>query len=233
VSPTPSKQAVLDNLVANKPAFHHDGSREQVWSAREETLRYLAEAVKPSDRTVETGAGASTVIFAATGATHTAISPVPREHRVIERYCQEHGIPTDRLEFIEGYAEEILPSYYPAPVDLAFIDGKHCFPYPIIDWHYLCNSLKLGGLMVVDDVRAPAVEVLCRIMLADPGWRLEATPDREAAAFKRVAEPPQGDPWQQQRLASTEDLAQHLNTMPSAPGPRGGALLQRLLGRRM
>ncbi len=232
MSKTSAKYAVLEELVRNEPAFHHDGSQEQVWSARQETLRYLVEVTRPSDRTVETGAGASTVIFAAAGATHTAISPVPREHQTIERYCQTHGIPTDRLEFIVGYSEEILPSYYSAtPIDVAFIDGKHSFPYPILDWHYLCNSLKLGGLLVVDDVRAPAVEMLCRIMLADPGWRLEDVLDREAASFRRLVEPPPGDPWQDQRLASHEELARHFNEAPSAHPRRSRALIQRLRGR--
>jgi predicted O-methyltransferase YrrM len=232
MSPPPTKYAVLDELVANEPAFHHDGSHKQVWSARRETLRYLAEVTHANDRTVETGAGASTVIFTAAGATHTAISPMPREHRTIERYCRAHGIPTDRLEFIEGYAEEILPSYYPdTPIDVVFIDGKHSFPYPIIDWHYLCNSLKLGGILVVDDVRAPAVEMLCRIMLADPGWKLEDAPDREAAAFRRLAEPAPGDPWQQQVLASAEEFSSHFDAAHLAPQRQSQGWLRRLRNR--
>jgi predicted O-methyltransferase YrrM len=221
--------AVLAALAAEQPAFHHDGEREQVWSARPETLAYLAEVTRAGDRTVETGSGASTVVFAAAGAEHTAISPVAREHRAIERWCREHGVLTDRLTFVEGYAEEVLPGFYPAtPIDVAFVDGKHSFPYPILDWHYLCNSLRGGGVLVLDDVRAPAVEVLCRIMLADPAWELVAAPDREAAAFRRLAEAPSGDPWQQQRLAPPEAFARHLGAgAPSGPT----AWIRRALGR--
>ena len=211
-----SKLMILEDLVSSQPAFHFDEGREQVWSARRETLEFLAQSTQPGDRTVETGTGASTVIFAAAEAVHTAISPMAREHRMVERYCRRHGIATDRLEFVEGYSEEVLPGYYPeAPFDLAFIDGKHSFPYPILDWYYICNSLKVEGMLVLDDVHAPAVEVLCRMMLADPGWRLQAAPDGEAAAFRKLAPAPPGDAWQLQKLAPVEEFNRHFNAVAS------------------
>jgi len=230
MSGAPDPRAVVAALVAEQPAFHHDGEREQVWSARGETLAYLASVTRPDDRTIETGAGASTVVFAAAGAVHTAVSPMGREHERIRAWCREHDVPTERLEFVEGYSEEVLPGWYPErPLDVAFIDGKHSFPFPIVDWHYVCNSVRVGGLLVLDDVRAAAVEVLCRFMLADPGWRLEAAPDGEAAAFRRVADEPPGDPWQQQRLAPHAELARVLGGGRRPLRPR--AALRRLLGR--
>ena len=228
----PDKFTVIDELVVSQPAFHHDGGQEQVWSARRETLMCLAEITQMNHRTVETGTGASTVIFAAAGAIHTAISPMPREHRMVERYCVEHGISTDRLELIEGYSEDVLPSYYPeTPFDVAFIDGKHSFPYPILDWHYIANSLKVGGTLVLDDIRAPAVEVLCRMMLADAGWQLEAAPDGEAAAFTKTADPAPGDPWQDQKLASVSEFDRHFRVASHSRLSGARDALQRLRGR--
>jgi hypothetical protein len=228
MSGAPDPRAVVAALVAERPAFHHDGEREQVWSARGETLAYLADATKPGDRTLETGSGASTVVFAAAGAVHTAVSPMGHEHERIRAWCRGHGVSTERLEFVEGYSEEVLPGWYPErPLDVAFIDGKHSFPFPIVDWHYVSISVKLGGLLVLDDARAAAVDVLCRFMLADPGWELDAAPDGEAVAFRRVAEAPRGDPWQQQRLASPAELARLLGATPEAPR-RARALLRRL-----
>jgi predicted O-methyltransferase YrrM len=226
MSAPPSAEAVVELLASAEPAFHHDGERDQVWSARRETLAYLASVTGPQDRTVETGAGASTVVFAASGALHTAISPQAREHRAVERWCAAHAISTQRVTFVEGYSEQVLPDWYPErPLDVAFVDGKHSFPYPILDWHYIGDSLGVGGLLVLDDVRAPAVEVLCRVMLADAdGWRLEASLDGEAAAFRRLAEAPPGDAWQQQRLCSHAELRRRLGTEEPAPGRLRGAL---------
>lgn len=216
---SPTKFTILEEIASSRPTFHHDAGREQVWSARHETLKCLAEVTQTDSRTVETGVGASTVIFAAAGANHTAISPMPREHRMVEQYCREHGISTDRLEQIEGYSEEVLPSYYPeTPFDVVFIDGKHSFPYPILDWHYLTNSLAVGGTLVLDDIRAPAVEMLCRIMLADAGWRLRSAPDGEAAVFTKGAVPPPGDPWQEQGMATVKEFDRcfrHIGRQPS------------------
>jgi predicted O-methyltransferase YrrM len=226
VSGPRSANEVVALLTADQPAFHHDGEREQVWSARPETLAWIASAAGPDDRTLETGSGASTVVFAASGAQHTAISPMAAEHRAVERWCEQHGVATGRVEFVEGYAEEVLPGWYSErPLDLAFIDGKHSFPYPILDWHYICNSLRVGGTVLLDDVRAPAVETLCRAMLADErGWQLVASLDGEAAAFRRLAEPPPGDAWQQERLSSQAELSSALGLdvqAPPRPGIRG------------
>jgi predicted O-methyltransferase YrrM len=186
---TPLRQ-VLEQLVEAEPAFHHYEGEEQVWHAGSSTLGFIAEAVEDGDRTMETGSGASTVVFAAAGARHTAISPEPQEHSLISRYCESLEVPTDRLEFVEGFSEEVLPSYIPPePLDFAFIDGKHSFPYPVIDWHYLSGHLRIGGTMLMDDVSALAVQVLFRLMLADDAWRLRVTLDGEAVAFEKLAEP--------------------------------------------
>jgi predicted O-methyltransferase YrrM len=228
----PDKFAVLEELVARQPAFHHDGGKEQVWSARRETLSCLAEITQAGHRTIETGTGASTVIFAAAGAKHTAISPMSREHKMVRRYCIDRGVSTDRLELIEGYSEEILPSYYPETAfDVAFIDGKHSFPYPILDWHYITNSLKVGGTLVLDDVRALTVEMLCRTMLADAGWQLKAALDGEAAVFTKTADPAPGDPWQNQKLASVSEFERHFRAVSQSRRSGVGAAFRRLRSR--
>ncbi len=198
---------VVDELIAAPPAFHQDRGEPQIWNARGQTLAYIARVTRPGDRTLEVGVGASTVVFAAAAAHHTAIGPVASEHRTVRRYCLERGVPINRLDLVEGYSEEVLPGFYPErELDIAFIDGKHSFPHPIIDWHYVSNILRVGGLLLIDDLAAPAVEMLCRVMLADSGWQLEGVPDCEAVAFRKLAVAQPGDPWQEQRVASSAEL---------------------------
>lgn len=204
-------QRIVDELITSAPAFHREGDEPQVWNARAQTLAYIAGAVRSGDRTAETGVGASTVAFVAAGAVHTAISPVVDEHDAVRGYCVDRGLSIDRLELIEGYSEAILPTFYPQHgLDVAFIDGKHSFPHPIVDWHYLATIVRLDGLVVLDDLAAPAVEMICRAVLSDPCWSLDAALDGQAVAFRKLAHPPAGDPWRDQHVASAQELERRL-----------------------
>jgi hypothetical protein len=60
-----------------------------------------------------------------------SISPESQEHSLISRYCQSLDVPTDQIEFVEGFSAEVLPSYSPPePLDFVFVDGKHSLAAP-------------------------------------------------------------------------------------------------------
>lgn len=189
-------EQVVDLLIRERPSFHMGGAT--VWNALPETLSLIARHVRPGHRTVETGAGASTVVFAAAGARHTAISPAGDEHERIRAWVVEHGIADDGLGFVEGTSDTVLPTMVAEELDVAFIDGKHSFPHPIVDWHYLATGLKVGGVILVDDLPIPAVAPVVRHMLADPGWEMLETADNRAGVFRKLAEPEPHDDWEAQ-----------------------------------
>lgn len=159
----------------------------------------IGRHVQPGDRTVETGSGASTVMFVAAGAKHTAVSPDGREHARIRDYCHQIGMDDGGLGFVEAASDAYLPRLDPgSPLDAVFIDGAHRFPHPVVDWHYLSRCLRVGGVMMLDDVPIPSVAVLFHAMRDDPGWEVLETADDRAAAFRKVAEGPVGDRWRDQ-----------------------------------
>jgi precorrin-6B methylase 2 len=176
----------VERVIADRPVFHTadtDGS----WAANPNTLRMLARHVRPGGRTVEVGCGASTVVFAAIGGQHTAISPDPDEHGRIRAYCERVGLDHGSVTFVEARSDQVLPTLAPEQsVDAVFIDGDHSFPYPIVDWHYLNMCLRVGGLLVADDIRAAAVGVIIRNMLDNPNWEMLEVADRDAAAFRKL-----------------------------------------------
>lgn len=157
-----------------------------------ETLEAIRAVVKPGDSTIETGVGASTVVFANGGAEHTAISPDPEEHDRVRDYCRQVGVDDSRLTFIVGLSDDVLPSLldHDRTLDVAFIDGAHSFPFPEVDWHYITRSLKVGGTLVMDDITIPAVTEVFHHMKLEPNWRLEGVLDERAASFKLLAAPP-------------------------------------------
>lgn len=179
---------VIDQIAIDKPAFHEGGTSR--WSALPEILSTLERVAGPSTRSVETGCGASTVVFAATGGQHTVISPDSREHYLVKRYCDQIGVDYSNVTFIAKSSDNVLPQLVSGrSLDLVFIDGAHSFPYAIVDWHYLSLGLKLGGHMLVDDVAIPAVAPVFHFMKSDPGWQLESLPDDRAALFSLLREP--------------------------------------------
>ena len=82
------KVDVVRRLLTDKPAFHLAGAAH--WDALPGSLRWISESVSGVSSTVETGVGASTVVFASTGAGHTAISPDPAEHQLVQD-CTANG----------------------------------------------------------------------------------------------------------------------------------------------
>ena len=188
---------IVDKLVADEPVFHSGGTR--VWNAMTGTMALIARYVQPGHRTLETGAGASTVVFVAAGAEHLAISPFGDEHRRIVEYAESLSINTSKLRFAEGSSTDVLPAL-PADdrYDVAFIDGMHSFPAPVVDFHYVDRVLKLGGLLLLDDVPIPAVGVVNRFLESSPDWEPVALVDDRAAVFRKLAEADREDNWRQQ-----------------------------------
>jgi hypothetical protein len=185
---------IVDRLLNDQPSFHGGGTVR--WDSLPETLKMIGRSVRVGDRTAEIGCGASTVVFTARGAHHTAISPDVREHERIREYCHSIGVDDQRLTFIEGLSEDVLPTFCRERVlDVEFIDGAHSFPYPEVDWHYLTKSLKVGGMLVIDDIPIPAVVPIFRHMRLDPRWRFEGIFDSRAAAFRLLNQPQSEDDW--------------------------------------
>jgi predicted O-methyltransferase YrrM len=193
---------VLQRVLADKPAFHLSGTA--YWDARPSTLSAIRDIVRPNNVTLEVGAGVSTVIFAAAGAKHTAISPDPEEHKLIREYCQQIGVNDSQITFLEGFSDDILPRHLSRErtLDVAMVDGAHSFPIPVVDWYYVARSLKVGGKLLIDDVPIPATMPAFRYMSLESHWRLDGLHDNRSAAFTLVAEPSLGDEWESQRFNS-------------------------------
>jgi hypothetical protein len=164
----------IEELLAEKPAFHVDGQGGAAnYAADEFALRFIAQHATADMVTLETGTGQSTVAFAIAGSDHTSISPAKDEHRRILDYCSSKGTGS-RLRFLADASDHALATGEGVPneLDFVFIDGAHRFPIPIIDWHYTDPRLKVGGILGVDDIQMPSVNVLCDFLRNEAEWEL-------------------------------------------------------------
>jgi predicted O-methyltransferase YrrM len=184
---------IVTLLEEERPAFHGGGTVR--WDATHETLQMIEECVQAGDRTLETGCGASTVVFAARGAHHTAISPSEDEQRRVRQCCEHMGVDDGRLTMMVAFSDDVLPVLCAERVfDVVFIDGAHSFPYPEVDWHYATRGLKIGGRLILDDIPIPSIAPLFRHMSLEPNWRLDGILDNRSAAFSLLA-PPKPEDW--------------------------------------
>lgn len=133
---------------------------------------FISDLIGPSSHTLETGAGISTLIFAIKGATHTVVTPSESEIVAIRGYAKTKNIDLGNIQFVMKPSDQFLPSANIKNLDMVFLDGKHAFPWPVIDWFYSADRLKQGGIMIVDDAHMKSVRILVDFMRVDPGWSL-------------------------------------------------------------
>jgi hypothetical protein len=192
--PTTVSKELSDELVlrlAIAPGLFHRGEQgEELWRGLTEVpLRALHRSVRAGMRTLETGCGGTTVIFAAKGARHTVVTPSSDEEVRVRELCKSEGVPMDDVNFLIGSSDSVLAGF-DEPLDLMLIDGAHRYPFPQIDWHYGAANLKVGGELWLDDVPIPAVYSLFEFLKGEKEWELVTVHDDKVAQFRKVAEVP-------------------------------------------
>jgi len=207
---TAKRQALVDRVLADPPVVHYmsrseisTGRLTGVWSTQESCYRFLADRCREGSRTLETGSGISTILFAAWGAQHRCITPGKEEVDAVIAYCRAHGISSAGLTFDVACSEAALIRLDPSdpPLDIVLIDGCHGFPTPMIDWYFAAGRLCRGGVVIVDDLQLPAVKLLCNFLDRDTRWhRIQGT--EKWAAYERRSEGPLVEDWDLQPFYS-------------------------------
>jgi hypothetical protein len=201
----------LEEVLAQRPPVHRPGTER-------DPRRWSEEGVRESDRTcygiskpfarelfgrltvgmqtLETGSGVSTLVFALGGSRHTAVSPDLEEHAALRVHAGSLGIDMTTVDFVAEPSDRYLPTCDLERLDVVLLDGKHAFPWPIIDWFYTADRLKVGGLMMLDDTRLRPVRVLVDFLKADVDrWRFEGKPGGRTSIFRKLAHPVHDATW--------------------------------------
>jgi glycosyltransferase involved in cell wall biosynthesis len=177
------KLATLSQIIHSPPKIHGGGTI--TWGLGEDVLNFMFKYLHAGLKTLETGCGASTLMFALKETTHFAITPSRDESERITGYCIERNLPTDKLSFRIGKSEDILPTFDVNDFDFVLIDGCHAFPVPFLDWYYTSQRLKVEGLLIIDDLQLWPCRVLCDFLTAEPEWAIESTFSR-SMVFRKL-----------------------------------------------
>jgi hypothetical protein len=194
------------HLLAHPPKLHQVGGElSSRWNLQDDDLMYLDEIVRPGMRTLETGAGLSTVVFALKGARHTCIVPDGGLVSRIRSFCSDSGIPQDGIEFIVEASERALPRLTGQDYDFALIDGRHGFPAPFIDCYYIARLLKVGGSVMIDDLHIWTSDLLVRYLQSEKSWKL-VRETWHAATFMKLDEEALAGEWTRQPFVVRRSL---------------------------
>jgi hypothetical protein len=188
----------LLDLLNNPPKLHRDGSGNPVsWKLNDQVLSFIDESVNENSKTLETGAGVSTILFALKGTYHTCITPDAQLIERVKDYCHEQDISTEKIHFSIGRSEDILPHLKTDDLDLVLIDGRHAFPSPFIDWYYSSTKLKKNGIVIIDDILIWTGKVIKDFLVLESAWTLKED-FLDACAFIKKEEDTHQKFWAEQ-----------------------------------
>jgi hypothetical protein len=223
--------APIDLLIAESPHFHAwpDG-RPANWAVAPQVLRFIHGLLEPGMRTLETGAGQTTVAFAIAGTAHTCITPDRGQADRIRAYCAARGIGCS-VTFIHESSDLALARGrdIPEALDFVLIDGAHRFPFPILDWHYTERRLCVGGIMAVDDFPMPSVRILHDFLKGEEEWELFRQ-FQVTSFFRRKRATENLWDWADQKINKPHLERQARRAAADQPAGRAARLLRRWLG---
>lgn len=168
-----------EDLKSSELLFRDGGGMETAQFARAsaalppDSLAAVADLLRPEHTTLEIGGGHSTVAFAAVVEQHYCINPDRTANNLVREFLARHDLWRDNVEFIGESSDVALPSLVPeAPIDVALMDGNHSFPFPMLDFHYVDRHLRVGSMLVLDNVEINSVRMLAEFLSLEPAYRL-------------------------------------------------------------
>jgi len=191
---------LTQRLRESPPGIH--GAGNEYWGLAWPALEWLERELREGMATVETGSGASTIVFAAAGTDHVAVTPDTDEEARVRAACLELDVSSERVSFQVGYSHDVLPrlSDQAPALDLALLDGAHGFPYPILDWWNISPLLKVGGRMLLDDAYMPPVAVVLDHARSSRAWEVEHAVSYRTVVLRKLADELPPFDWQGERL---------------------------------
>src|SRR5215470_15223534 len=81
------KFAAIEYLVRNQPRIH-PSAPSGAWATDIDCYKFMCQQVGPESRTLETGCGLSTILFAAWGTDHVCVTPSAEERDAVLRYSE-------------------------------------------------------------------------------------------------------------------------------------------------
>lgn len=150
---------------------------------------------------VETGSGASTLLFSHISEHHTVFA-LDAGSGSVTNVRRSPLLRQDVVTFVEGPTQLTLPQYrFTEKLQAVLIDGPHGYPFPDLEYYYLYPQLDTAALLILDDIHIPMIHNLFQFLQRDAMFDLNEVIGT-TAFFTRTSAPtfdPLGDGWWQQK----------------------------------
>jgi hypothetical protein len=195
-------------LLANLPKLHVWGGEEQVGGLNsvigERMITELARYDSP--RVIETGAGATTLLFCCLdpGALVSIAPNAELRDRIFEE-ATKRQIALTRLFFVCDRSELALPRIAADRnrFEVGLIDGSHNWPSVFVDFCYINMTMPTGGTLFVDDIHLYSVSQLFRLLRQQEQFQLIAVDDK-MATFRKLVDHQFLPEWNQEPYIAEE-----------------------------
>jgi hypothetical protein len=189
-------------LLTDLPKLHYWGGIEQIGGLNAQIgERMIVEVARyDSPHVVETGAGATTLLFCCLEpAGLTSIAPDAHLRDRILAEAVERKIAVDRLHYICERSEVALPRIAADDerFDVGLIDGSHNWPCVFVDFCYINMMMPAGGTLFVDDVHLYSVSQLYLLLRHQEDFEYVALDDK-VATFRKLVHQPFLPEWNRQ-----------------------------------
>jgi Methyltransferase domain len=187
--------ALLDDL----PRLHEWGGERRVGGLTPAIGDRIITEVRRYDspRVVETGAGATTLLFSCLRpSTLTSIAPNPELRDRILEEAAAREIAIDHLRFLCERSEIALPRIAADGdrFDVALIDGSHNWPSVFVDFCYFNMMMPAGATLFVDDIQLHSVSQLYFLLRQQEQFEYVAV-DSKLATFRKLVDNPFLPEW--------------------------------------
>jgi hypothetical protein len=224
---------ICRHIVEVAPSLHSAGT----FSAR--TFEAIANSVDKLQihNSVETGSGASTLLFSHRSEHHTVFA-LDDGSGSVSNVRRSPLLRRNAVTFVEGPTQVTLPRHrFTEKLQLALIDGPHGYPFPDLEYYYLYPQLDTGALLIIDDIHIPTVHNLFEFLRRDAMFQLKGVVET-TAFFMRTSAPtfdPFGDGWVRQQYNARPLLRYtwrgEIKKFLPASMRRGGAHMKRRVSR--
>jgi hypothetical protein len=203
--PKKAREAIADAhvnahaLLEDLPKLHYWGGEEQVGGLNVPIGQRVITELEGYDspRVIETGAGATTLLFCCfEPKAVTSIAPSEELGERITSEAERRGISLEPLRFLSERSEVALPRLWAdgERFDVGLIDGSHGWPAVFVDFCYINAMLPANGTLFVDDVQLFSVSQLHLLLREQKGFE-EIAVDGKLATFRKLGDDPFLPDW--------------------------------------
>jgi hypothetical protein len=137
------------------------------------------ESILPTKvkNTAETGCGKSTILLSNISENHTIFAiddSISNSLNSSIDFFKKHPLTkNDRIKIVLGPTQITLPAYKNFhDYDVVLLDGPHGYPFPELEYYYFYPHVKIGGILIIDDIHIPSVGRMADFIAEDVMFNL-------------------------------------------------------------